>query len=83
MLVPVHKTISHHTPEYNLNFKFGNYQKSQIFLFGLLKNPFHIQTVVGSTHKEQYSNWIFRKGTVQGFTDTPASKTVLEMLTHF
>jgi hypothetical protein len=49
----------------------------------MLTNPFHIQAVVGSTHKDQYSDWIRRKVTVQGFTDTPGSKTVLEMLTYF
>lgn len=83
MLVPVYKTISHHTPEHNLNFKFGDYLISQICWLGMLTNPFHIQAVVGLTHKDQYSDWIFRKVTVQGFTDTPGSRTVLEMLTNF
>jgi len=66
MLVPVYKTISHHIQEYNLNFKFGDYHKSQICWLGLLTNPFHIQTVVGSTHKEQYSDWILRKVQFRG-----------------
>jgi len=83
MLVPVYKTISHHTSEYNPNFKFGDYIISQICWLRMLTCTFHIQAVVGSTHKEKYSDWIFRKVTVQGFTDTPGSKTVLEMLTHY
>jgi len=83
MLVPVYKTISYHTPEHNLNLKFGDYLISQICWLGMLTNTFHIQAVAGSTHRDQYSDWICRKVTVQGFTDTPGSKTVLEMLTYF
>jgi len=52
MLVPVYKTISHHTPEYNLNFKCGDYLISQICWLGMLTNPFHIQAVVGPTQRE-------------------------------